>query len=580
MSEAADNPYTNLPDEKFWKTGVRAKQNGSYYDNIWRSKFKIKKKSKIVTAGSCFAQHVGKWLSKRNFDYLPSALDQDHNFSFAFGNIYSTALLRQWLEAATDKADLSEVFYENGGKYYDLLRPAFMSEGFSSKEELLSAREDAIEELREGVSQADVFIFTLGLTESWVDTDGVVYPMCPGTICGEFDPEKHKFKNFDVTENIDELNSAIELAKSLNSNIKFLLTVSPVPLTATASDNHVLTATIKSKSILRTVADALCNENQDVDYFPSYEIITSHANGGRFFKENMRDVTEEGVSYVMSHLEAVVLPYEFKKAMKKQKREADMLSQNMEQMGDAACEEMVLDNVRNPIHSIEPSKYVLIGDSHMGHISKNLKEKDIPHSGGALMNASAWNFGQFHLDDDEYVVLLENKESRNAWLELLDNLKISEMKTGKKPIVFTNVGIQTNYSTNRFGKWIKENFATKKFELKYGPKFFEAEYGDQIQFLKNLVSDSYKVIAISDPPIWKYSDEYRHLEPIKVLYENVISEVYEGIGVKFFNARTWREKGKGFAKDPHIFKDGLPDWVHGSPDYYRELTDALLSRYR
>lgn len=78
----------------------------------------------------------------------------------------------------------------------------------------------------------DLFIFTLGLTEAWVHRDtGTVYPTAPGTIAGRFDENIYEFQ-----KNLLKLRPDGKLPK-------ILLTVSPVPLVATASGNHVLTAT-------------------------------------------------------------------------------------------------------------------------------------------------------------------------------------------------------------------------------------------------------------------------------------------------------------------------------------------------
>ena len=80
-----------------------------------------------------------------------------------------------------------------------------------------------------------------------------------------------------------------------------LLTVSPVPLTATAENRHVLVSTIHSKSILRAVAGELASRFDFIDYFPSYEIVISPPFRGMFFQNNMRSVHEQGVDFVMSH---------------------------------------------------------------------------------------------------------------------------------------------------------------------------------------------------------------------------------------------------------------------------------------
>ena len=79
-----------------------------------------------------------------------------------------------------------------------------------------------------------------------------------------------------------------------------LLTVSPVPLIATYENRHVLQSTTYSKAVLRAVAQEVCDSMALVDYFPSYEIITTHAHKGRYFKEDLRDVTWGGVENVMN----------------------------------------------------------------------------------------------------------------------------------------------------------------------------------------------------------------------------------------------------------------------------------------
>jgi hypothetical protein len=89
--------------------------------------------------------------------------------------------------------------------------------------------------------------------------------------------------------------------KTINPKLKIILTVSPVPLTATNSGKHVLIATMQSKSILRAVAGQLSDEYSYIDYFPSYEIINSAVFKGVFFEPNQRNVNPHGVSFVMDH---------------------------------------------------------------------------------------------------------------------------------------------------------------------------------------------------------------------------------------------------------------------------------------
>ena len=96
------------------------------------------------------------------------------------------------------------------------------------------------------------------------------------------------------------INYLEDTLKTINPTMRFLLTVSPVPLTATASNEHVVTATIHSKSILRAVAGELKIAREDTDYFPSYEIISAFPFKAVFYAENMRNVLPQGVNFVMN----------------------------------------------------------------------------------------------------------------------------------------------------------------------------------------------------------------------------------------------------------------------------------------
>jgi len=125
--------------------------------------------------------------------------------------------------------------------------------------------------------------------------------MCPGTIAGKYSEEVHKFEAQSFTTVYENLRESIAMMHSFNRNLSFLLTVSPVPLTATYSGKHVLVSTSASKAILRAAAETLVQDLDYVDYFPSFEIINSPVFQGRFFGKNMRSVTSEGVSFVMKN---------------------------------------------------------------------------------------------------------------------------------------------------------------------------------------------------------------------------------------------------------------------------------------
>lgn len=306
------NPYNSLPPEAFWRTSV-AEKNPHQIDHLWKPKRLLKKEHKIATAGSCFAQHIGRALKEQGYTwmdaepaptFMSNGLKKSYNygiFSFRTGNIYTTALLRQWVGWALGKIPIpDEIWVNDDGVFFDPFRPNVEPGGFASEDELHASRKTTLKAVRSVVENADLFVFTLGLTEGWVNRKSKhVYPMCPGTVAGIFREDEHAFHNFGYGEVRQALRETFDWLKEANPGIRFLLTVSPVPLTATATGQHVLVATSYSKSTLRAVAGDMATSRKDTDYFPSYEIISSFPFRAMFFEPNMRSVAPEGVQFVM-----------------------------------------------------------------------------------------------------------------------------------------------------------------------------------------------------------------------------------------------------------------------------------------
>jgi hypothetical protein len=306
------HPYQTLPDDRFWRTAI-AERDALAISGLWKPKHEIRRRTRIVTAGSCFAQHFAKALVARRYRWLdfepgPALLTPEQRrdyhygtFSFRTGNIYTPRMLLQWLTWALTGAAPPDEVWESGGRFYDPFRPAVEPGGFATVEELHASRRETLGAIAAAVRGAHVFVFTMGLTEAWQNrATGAEYAVCPGTVAGEFDAEAHVFVNHRFAALMRDMTATLKLMFRANRRLVVLLTVSPVPLTATASGQHVLTATSHSKSLLRAVASELTLTQARVDYFPSYEIITHPAYRGRFFAPNLRSVLPEGVDHVMT----------------------------------------------------------------------------------------------------------------------------------------------------------------------------------------------------------------------------------------------------------------------------------------
>ena len=60
----------------------------------------------------------------------------------------------------------------------------------------------------------------------------------------------------------------------LRPGLRYVITVSPVPIGVSFSGVDPAIATIRAKSMLRTAAQQFADAHDEVDYFPSYEMIT------------------------------------------------------------------------------------------------------------------------------------------------------------------------------------------------------------------------------------------------------------------------------------------------------------------
>jgi GSCFA family len=309
------HPYQQQPDHAFWRQAVAepAAVRPGLVDPVVAPAFRIDRRARIATAGSCFAQHVARHL--RQAGVAPLVTEHPHpivpaevarrfgygDFSARYGNVYtSRQLLQLMLRAFGEFTPQDDAWQDAYGRWFDPFRPRVHPGGFMSVNELRAERERHFDAVRRMLAELDVFVFTLGLTETWSSREeGAVYPVCPGVLAGRFDASRHELLNLGVDEVCDDMNTFVALLGQINPRAKMVLTVSPVPLVATAGDRHVMVASSYSKSVLRVAAERLSREWSGVAYFPSLELITGSFNQGRYFAPDLRSVTDEGVSHVM-----------------------------------------------------------------------------------------------------------------------------------------------------------------------------------------------------------------------------------------------------------------------------------------
>jgi hypothetical protein len=310
------HPYEQMPPQAFWRKTVSAQAWGQL-DFKPNAKFKLTPALKIATAGSCFAQHMarrleGFGLSHWVVEQPPAGLTPERAcelqygvFSARYANVYTVRQLRQLVEFAFGLRSAESPVLTENGRFFDGLRPRIQPGGYDSLADLRADRAWHLAQVRRLFSECDVFVFTLGLTEAWVERgSGIVFPVCPGTAAGEFDAGLHGFVNFDYPEILADLEWVREFVAGVNPGLRWIVTVSPVPLVATATPQPVVVASSYSKAVLRAVAGRFADAHEEVDYFPSFEIIAPAQSFGQYLEGDLREVSPRGVDHVMRQFAA------------------------------------------------------------------------------------------------------------------------------------------------------------------------------------------------------------------------------------------------------------------------------------
>jgi len=171
------SPYAGLPPRSYWSRGVRDQERG-FIEDLYRKRFNIDQTTRVATAGSCFAQHIGRHLRRRGFSVIdaepgPNGLSREERAAFGYGlfsaryaNVYTAQQMLQLAREALGEWTPTNIVWTKDGRYFDALRPSVEPAGLTSAEELFAHRRDHLGRVRNVLEQAEVFVFTLGLTEA------------------------------------------------------------------------------------------------------------------------------------------------------------------------------------------------------------------------------------------------------------------------------------------------------------------------------------------------------------------------------------------------------------------------------
>jgi hypothetical protein len=241
-------------------------------------KFLISNESAFFCIGSCFARNIEEHLIYRGRKVLSKRLIAPKHEAPArpngMVNKFTSMSILNELRWVADKPVVDEgLFEETASGWHDLqLAPGIAP---VSLERAIERRHYLIDTYFSRVAEASVIIITLGLNEVWLDKRSGCYLNCaPSYTSTRRDEGRYSLVVTDVAQNLEELEGIRAMLKLLNREVKMIVTVSPVPMGATFTGVDVAIANTRSKSVLRVAAEQFSQAHDDVDYFPSYDIVT------------------------------------------------------------------------------------------------------------------------------------------------------------------------------------------------------------------------------------------------------------------------------------------------------------------
>ncbi len=256
-------------------------------------KFTLGTDAAVFTSGSCFAREIEFALHSLGKTVLSWSPEEKLLGPDTFNRYNTFSVINDFRLADAGSYD-EDLIWETPLGWID-----YSSNGvYPSREELVAARKSSIE-IHKRISQADVFVLTLGLVETWYDIKADTYlNFTPSEVLSS-NLSRFECRVTDYDENVLAAKYLIKfLRDKFNPNLKVIITVSPVPLLVSFTGQDIVQANTFSKATLRAVAQKIEEEDELVDYFPSYEIVTM-SDPNKAWLPDYRHVRRETVSRIM-----------------------------------------------------------------------------------------------------------------------------------------------------------------------------------------------------------------------------------------------------------------------------------------
>jgi len=265
---------------------------------ILRPRFKLRRGMRVFTIGSCFARNIEEKLTGFDLPTLGFKVPRSEWWARPNGllNEYNPGSMRDRIWSIRHGRETSELIVPVLNGWVDLL----LHSGSPVTKQRASERQQEIDNIYRELPKCDAVIITLGLIEAWFCKSKAAYlnQMPPIKVASESEGE-YVLRQLDAAEAYDLLDQTISEIISFGIG-RVIVTVSPVPLRSTFLEIDAVLANSYSKSVLRVCAQRLYDKYREVDYFPSYEIVTTSL--GRSYENDNIHVQDTVVEHITNYM--------------------------------------------------------------------------------------------------------------------------------------------------------------------------------------------------------------------------------------------------------------------------------------
>ncbi|MDG2433438.1 GSCFA domain-containing protein [Flavobacterium sp.] len=264
---------------------------------IPKSSYPIDYNSKVVSLGSCFAENMASKLQYFQFQ----------NFCNPFGIIFNPVSI----EKLASRVVANKYFTDEDVFFYNERWHCFeIHSDLSSTDKVafLECINQLVDSTKEYVMQASHIIITLGT--AWVyrcNASNEIVANCHKVPQKEFTKELLSIATIQET-----ISNTIRLIQSINPSSCFIFSISPV---RHSKDGFVQNQLGKSHliSALQAVLDS---KDQNLIYFPSYEIMMDELRDYRFYNEDMLHPSTVAIDYIWERFVQTTIADEVNETMK------------------------------------------------------------------------------------------------------------------------------------------------------------------------------------------------------------------------------------------------------------------------